>query len=470
VRADSATLPGARSALPGAVLAGSVAITLILAWLVYVLATGRERAMAEVEAATAELREAEGESRRQAGLLGAVMTSIGDGVAVVDENGEFLLRNPAARRLLGIDGDVGGLAAQQQHFGLFRPDGRTPYPLDELPLMRALRGESPDGLEMVIRNVARPDGILISVDARPLDPSAGQRGAVAVFHDITELRRYENDLAVFAGVVAHDLKTPLTVMRGHCEAAQEALEGGGLDPRASMLRVLRAVDRMSAMIDTLLAYSMARDAPLDAETVDLTGLVADVVQDRTAHLSGDQRPEVHLDGLPDVCADPAMIRHVLDNLIGNALKYVGPGARARIDVTAVPVEGTGWARIDVADRGIGIPDEEKPAVFEKFHRAHASAGYAGTGLGLAICKRIVERHGGEIGVDDNPGGGTRFHFTLPLSLASQSFAPQSLASQSFAPQSLASQSFVSQSFAPRSEEVSGMRPEPKKVPHHHPAE
>jgi hypothetical protein len=69
----------------------------------------------------------------------------------------------------------------------------------------------------------------------------------------------------------------------------------------------------------------------------------------------------------------------------------------------------------VADRGIGIPDAEKPAVFERFHRAHAAAGYAGTGLGLAICKRIVERHGGEIGVDDNPGGGTRFHFTLEVS-------------------------------------------------------
>jgi hypothetical protein len=108
-----------------------------------------------------------------------------------------------------------------------------------------------------------------------------------------------------------------------------------------------------------------------------------------------------------------MLRHVLDNLIGNAVKYVRPAAPARVGITATPA-GPGWTRIEVADRGIGIPDAEKPAVFERFHRAHAAAGYAGTGLGLAICKRIVERHGGEIGVDDNPGGGTRFHFTLPL--------------------------------------------------------
>jgi len=120
--------------------------------------------------------------------------------------------------------------------------------------------------------------------------------------------------------------------------------------------------------------------------------------------------------LPDVDADPAMLRHVLDNLIGNALKYVPPGRAARVDVTAAPA-GAGWTRIEIADRGIGIPDEDKPDIFESFHRARTAAGYAGTGLGLAICRRIVERHGGAIGVTDNPGGGTRFHFTLPLAAA-----------------------------------------------------
>jgi PAS domain S-box-containing protein len=410
VRADAGHLPGAHSGLPGAVLGGCLAITVILAGLVYVLATGRERAIAQVRAATAGLRAAERESRRQAGLLGAVMTSIGDGVGVVDENGEFLLHNPAARQLLGVDDDAEHPDGWQEHYGLFRPDGRTPFPQDELPLMRALRGERTDAVEMVVRNAARPEGILISVDGRPLDASAGQRGAVAVFHDITEIRRYETDLAVFAGVVAHDLKAPLTVMRGHCEAAGEALEEGA-DAQPSLQRILRAVERMSAMIDTLLAYTTARDAPLNIEPVDLTALVADVMQDRAGH---DPQAEVFVGDLPGVLADPAMLRHVLDNLIGNALKYVRPGTAARVDVTATPA-GPGWTRVEVADRGIGIPDAEKPAVFDRFHRAHAAAGYAGTGLGLAICKRIVERHGGEIGVDDNPGGGTRFHFTLEVS-------------------------------------------------------
>jgi signal transduction histidine kinase len=266
---------------------------------------------------------------------------------------------------------------------------------------------------MVIRNAVRPEGILISVDGRPLDPSGGQRGAVAVFHDITELRRYETDLAVFAGVVAHDLKAPLAVIRGYCEAAEEALEDDLGHARHALLRIARSVDRMSGMIDTLLAYSTARDAPLRSGPVDLGGLVTEVVQDRVAHLPAGDRPAVTIRALPWVRADPVMLRHVLENLVGNALKYVPPAAAVRLEVSAV-FTGSGWVRIEVADRGIGIPDHDKPAVFDRFHRAHAADGYAGTGLGLAICKRIVERHGGEIGVTDNPGGGSVFHFTLPL--------------------------------------------------------
>jgi signal transduction histidine kinase len=179
----------------------------------------------------------------------------------------------------------------------------------------------------------------------------------------------------------------------------------------SLIRVLRAVDRMAGMIDTLLAYTTARDAPLRTRDLDLGELVAEVVQDRTGHVADEDRPDVYIGELPPVHADPDMLRHVLDNLVGNAIKYVKRGTVARIDVTATT--GDGWVRVEIADRGIGIPDRDKPDVFQSFHRAHAAAGYAGTGLGLAICRRIVERHGGEIGITDNPGGGTRFHFSLP---------------------------------------------------------
>ncbi|HEX8348071.1 MAG TPA: CHASE domain-containing protein, partial [Actinoplanes sp.] len=324
--ANPAHLPGARSKLPGAALLGGLGITATLAWLVYVLATGRSRARAQVLVATAELRTAEAEARRQASLLSAIMASIGDGVGVVDGAGRFLLHNPAAKQLLGVPDDIDGPGAWQEHYGLYRPDGRTPFPAEEMPLVRALHGESSDGVEMLVRNPHRPEGILVSVDGRPLDPSAGQPGAVAVFHDITELRRYEAELSVFAGVVAHDLKAPLAVIRGHCETASDVLadepETEALrEGREALRRIANAVDRMAALIDTLLAYTTARDAPLRLQSVPLGPLVADVVAERTGHLRTSERPgpDIYVGPLPDVTVDPAMLRHVVDNLVGNAL-------------------------------------------------------------------------------------------------------------------------------------------------------
>ncbi|MBG0567514.1 CHASE domain-containing protein [Actinoplanes sp. NEAU-A11] len=414
-RADTARLPGASGNGPAVALAGGTVLTLLLAWLVYVLATGQARAQAQVEVATDELRTAERVSRRQAGLLGAVLTSISDGVVVVDRTGRVLLHNPAGRRLQGVTEDCDDPREWQRHYGAYRPDGKTPLPLDEMPLIRALRGEPSDGVEVIIRNPGRPEGVLLSIDGRPLDVSAGLHGAVAVFRDITELRRYETDLSIFAGVVAHDLKAPLSVVRGHAEIALEDLPEDA-DAWQSIQRIMLAVDRMDALIETLLAYTTARHAPLRRTSVDLEPLVHEVIQGRIAHLRADQPvPEWTVGPLPPVEADPAMLRHVLDNLIGNALKYVRPGDVPRVDVTGASV-APDRVRIEVADAGIGIPDAEKPHIFESFHRTEEAAGYAGTGLGLAICRRILERHGGDIGVADNPGGGTRFHFTLPAAV------------------------------------------------------
>lgn len=406
-RADSGRLPGAGEHLPEVAVGGGLVLTGLLTWLVYALATGRARARAQVAVATDELRRADAESRRQAGLLGAVLTSISDGVTVVDENGRMLLETPAGKRMMGTTESNDHPQEWQRHYGVFRPDGVTPFPLEEMPLMRGLRGESTDGVEMLIRNPQRPEGVLLSVDGRPLDASAGQLGAVAVFRDVTELRRYETDLRVFAGVVAHDLKAPLALARGHAEVALDDVPQDS-PVRGRLERVVRAVDRMDSMIDTLLAYTTARNAPLRLTPVELEPLIREVIEQRVAH----REARWSVGRIPRVRADAAMVRHVLDNLVGNAIKYVPDGVVPFVEVSARAV-AEGWVRVEVADAGIGIPDEEKPHVFESFHRTEAAAGYTGTGLGLAICKRIVERHGGEIGVADNPGGGSRFFFTLP---------------------------------------------------------
>jgi PAS domain S-box-containing protein len=435
--ADSARLAGLKgpaNTAPLAIGAGGTMLTLLVVFMLWALAGGRARAEARVATATAELREAEGTARRQVALLNGILDRISDGVTVIDERGTFLVHNPAAKAMLGVDHDAGDPQGGdgQPHTGIYLPDGLTEFPVERLPLVRALSGESTDRVEMVVRNAARPEGTLLSVSGRPLDVD-GRRGAIAVFHDITEVREREGDLTAFAGIVAHDLKNPLTVIAAHAEMAhdalaplvaqQEAQEAGAppaaqqgaaqqraQEATASIERVSAGVVRMRRLIDDLLAYTTARDAALKPQPLDLGALVAEVVAERVGHLA--VRPDIYVGPLPWVEADPALLRHVLDNLIGNALKYVQPGRVPKVDVSASP-SAPGWVRVEVADRGIGVPDADKPHVFESFHRAHTGQSYGGTGLGLAICRRIVDRHGGTISVVDNPGGGSRFSFTLP---------------------------------------------------------
>jgi signal transduction histidine kinase len=179
---------------------------------------------------------------------------------------------------------------------------------------------------------------------------------------------------------------------------------------------------MQRLINDLLAYTTARDTALHRTDVDLRTLVDEVVTTRAAdpahRAHGDRRkPDIYVGALPTVKGDPVLLRQLIDNLLGNALKYTPPGQPVRVTITAQP-DRDGYTAVEVADRGIGIPEGQHTAIFERFHRAHPGTAYPGTGLGLAICQRIIERHGGVIAAIDNPGGGTIFRFTLPLAQAS----------------------------------------------------
>jgi len=167
------------------VLGGGTVVTVLLAGLLLLIMTSRSRALVAVDRATADTRGAEREARRQAALLTAVMDSISDGVGVVDETGAFLLRNPAARRLLGVELDVDDPTAWQVHYGIYRADGVTPFPTEELPLVRAIDGVESDDVEMVVRPPGESRSRQLMVSARPLDAAAGVTGAVAVFHDVS---------------------------------------------------------------------------------------------------------------------------------------------------------------------------------------------------------------------------------------------------------------------------------------------
>ncbi|NMO54062.1 hypothetical protein HH310_23120 [Actinoplanes sp. TBRC 11911] len=254
--------------------------------------------------------------------------------------------------------------------------------------------------------VTSRDRALRKVDqaTRALRDDIGRREIVE-----RKLRQREEELVAFAGVVAHDLRSPLANVSALAEVlAEETEDTLSAEHRQFLDRLRLSAARMSDLIDDLLAYAKADNVALRPEVIDLDAMVRDIAAERATG-SG----TVFAQDLPRVRGDRTLIRQVLDNLIGNGIKYTPPGRIPEVRVTSCP-QNPGWCRIDVADRGIGVPEQQRRDIFEAFTRASGSEGFQGTGLGLAIVGRIVERHSGAVGVDANPGGGSRFWFTMPM--------------------------------------------------------
>ncbi|SER22052.1 ATP-binding protein [Actinokineospora terrae] len=385
----------------------------VLAVVGLALALGRD----ERAALMRELAEQRDEATGRAAVKRAIIDSMGDGLAVINAEGRVTLRNPAAERLLGGRLSPDDIVADPAHYGIFHPDG-TPFTTSELPYVRAAAGEAVEPMDVLVRSEGAPRGRLLNVRTTVVPDRQGGFNAVLVYQDVTAERRHHDELASFAGVVAHDLLNPLASVQGWTDIADEALRGAPDLPllaqvRQAHERTRRSSARMRNLINDLLAYTTARDAAIAPIAVDLASLVEEVVTARVdaAAAAGNAVPRFHVGALPPVRADLVLVRQLLDNLIGNAVKYTAPGTVPDLDISAA--QHGDRVRVTIADNGIGIPLGQHEAVFDNFHRAHRESGYSGTGLGLAICKRVVERHGGVITATDNPGGGTRFAFTLP---------------------------------------------------------
>ena len=356
----------------------------------------------------------------QAALVRTIVDTMADGVSVIDANGTVVLRNPAAQVLVGEPKRDAEGHVDVHAYGLRHADGRPIAPA-EMPTALALSGRTVEKEDLVVRNALVPGGRRLEVTARPL-PDTDPPLVVVVFHDVTAERRERDELASFAGVVAHDLLNPLTVVDGWSEALLEEARAGvpvDLETQVHRLeRIQRAAERMQHLISDLLAYTTARNLTINPVRVDLAAVAQDVARARIDANRVRDLPEPLIDvaaDLPPVLAEPVLLRQVVDNLIGNAVKYVAPGVRPEIRVCARHADGDvgQMVELEVSDNGIGIPDGQHDQVFDSFHRAHQD-GYRGTGLGLSIVKRIVERHGGTASARDNAaGGGTTMTVSFP---------------------------------------------------------
>jgi signal transduction histidine kinase len=228
-------------------------------------------------------------------------------------------------------------------------------------------------------------------------------GVISFLTDVTDQRRTEAELRSYADVVAHDLREPVT---GIAQLVALLERRAGEPPSPELLGLLRAsTERARELIDGALTY--ARAGELHVERVALDRLVAEVAEDLRPRLTAAGASLV-VGALPEIEGDPGQLRRVVQNLVGNAVKFRGEAA-PRVELSAALDEGK-WV-ITVRDNGVGVEPEQAQRIFVMFARATPDGD--GVGIGLAVCRRVVEAHGGRIWVEPAPGGGSAFRFTLP---------------------------------------------------------
>jgi signal transduction histidine kinase len=352
------------------------------------------------------LRESEVRANARAEMLDAVTQALIDGLAVIDSQGEVLLSNTAARAFAGPD-------EPQTYYDL---DGRPVDP-QELPHARALAGEVVAPTDVLRIDPHTGAQQVLSVSAAPLYDSHGDDGPMAVLliHDVTRERAQTRELEAFAGVVAHDLNSPLASVMNWAEILDDQLDQlveDATPARASLVKIYRSADQMQKLLGDLLLLTRARSSELQLGTVSLDALVQDAARAAADRASGLQ-PRIEHGPLGVVRADETLVSQVLSNLVGNAVKYVAPGVQPVVRITSRPVGDL--VEIRVSDNGVGIPAADQGRIFDSWFRSASTRDrYPGTGLGLSISARAIERHGGTIsaraGLD---GTGTIFTFTLP---------------------------------------------------------
>ncbi|GIF42084.1 sensor histidine kinase [Actinoplanes xinjiangensis] len=358
-----------------------------------------------------------------------VLDSIDEAVIAVDPSGGVILINRAAHALHPDAGLTAGPDGAAARYRLYEPDGRTPVPDDQVPLVVAMRDGVPvTGRELMIQAPGRSPRSMLA-NAAPLRTADGTvHGAVVALHDVTaeharqrllqeaherlaaantELRRSNTDLANFAGAVSHDLVAPLAAVGGYLELLGDPDEVPE-QPRVAewVAAAARAVARMRDLIDALLDHARAGRAPVRALAVPLGDLIGEVLHDLDPEITA-AGARVSVPGpLPEVTGDPVLIRQLMRELIGNAVRYRHPDRPAHAEITA---DGPA---VRIADNGTGIPAERREEVFGMFARVDGQTARR-HGIGLSSCLRIVERHGGTITIGDTPGGGVTVTVTLP---------------------------------------------------------
>ncbi|WP_437580375.1 ATP-binding protein [Sorangium sp. So ce887] len=369
---------------------------------------------------TSELSRSIAEVRTERDLLAGILDGMSEGVLVLDRDGRILLANRALRAMASLGEDALGRSVIESIRNARLTEaiqlaGQRDEPVDvEVELGRALP-------RRLLVRVSRRKGpartgrdALDALDARAEHGGASaEPGLIAVFHDVTDLRRLETIRTDFVANVSHELRTPVTAISTAAETLQLGALQDPLDAAEFVDVIDRHAKRLRHLVDDLLDLSKieAKSFPLALAELDIAPAI-DHVTHLLAEAARRRRVTVTVDAtaLPPARCDRRALEQVLMNLLDNAIKYAGEGAHVTVKARSIDHQVT----IAVSDDGPGIPPHHLGRIFERFYRVDAgrSRDLGGTGLGLAIVKHLVELMNGSIEVESAIGRGTQFTVRL----------------------------------------------------------
>jgi signal transduction histidine kinase len=341
--------------------------------------------------------------------LNNIISSVSDGVVAVNAKGQIISINPPAALLIGQDPKSleGKLISEEftwEHEGVrFTPDlvNGGIYRYSDLTMNR---GDSLAYLDLMVA---------------VLDHSNSDIAAIITIHDQTASRELSFMKLDFVAIAAHELRTPLTVVRGYLDMLNTgtAVKELSIFNLENLSKAIDGADQLRQLINKLLNIARIErgDMEIFIEKLNLSKLVHDNV-DQHLSMAAQKEQTISYNASTNstvyVPADPASIVEVVNNLIGNAIKYTGKGGKVKVNL----IVNKDDVRVEVTDNGPGIPEELRAKLFTKFYRAERSliAGTRGTGLGLFISKTIIELQKGKIGIEPDKGSGSTFYFTLPI--------------------------------------------------------
>jgi PAS domain S-box-containing protein len=398
--------------------------------------TERKRSEADLAQQAEELRHSRQALETQTFMLQSVLDSMVEGLVAADEQGKFILWNPAAGEIMGLGATNLPSTEWSAHYGLFLPDTVTPIPPGETPLERTLRGEA-GTTEIFMRHAGFNRGVWLEATGSPLiDKDGVRRGGVLAFRDVTrrktdelEIRKLNedleekvakrteqlatanHDLEAFSYSVSHDLRAPLRHIAGFSRILVNNFGPVmAVEAREYLQLIEDAVRRMGLLVEGLLSLAKLGQQPMKLCRTELNAIVDDVISILEPDCEG-REVEWRIAKLPALDCDPILIAQVFQNLLGNATKYSRGRAKAVIEVDSIQRPGKP-AIIFVRDNGAGFNMKYADKLFGVFQRFHTDSEFEGTGVGLATVLRIIRKHGGTIWAESEPDNGATFFFAL----------------------------------------------------------